>query len=38
MSVAGKFGNEKQELPEHKLVNAKNRSGLAQPKFFRFFV
>ena len=26
--AAGKLGDEKQELPEHKLVNTKNRSGL----------
>ena len=25
---AGKLGDEKQELPEHKLVNTKNRGGL----------
>ena len=26
--AAGKLGDEKQELPEHKLVNTKNRGGL----------
>ena len=26
--AAGKVGDEKQELPEHKLVNTKNRRGL----------
>ena len=26
--AAGKLGNEKQELPKHKLVNTKNRGGL----------
>ena len=26
--AAGKLGDEKQELPEHKLVNTKNRNGL----------
>ena len=25
--AAGKLGDEKQELPEHKLVNIKNRGG-----------
>ena len=26
--AAGKLGDEKQELPDHKLVNTKNRGGL----------
>ena len=28
--AAGKLGDEKQELPEHKLVNTKNRGGLCK--------
>ena len=38
--VAGKLGDEKQELPEHKLVNTKNRVvyGKLQLQFLRFFV